>query len=244
MGFSIMDEMQQGGSFQNERRILVYLLLDVSGSMCGAALTAVQEGVEFLGRELRKTPEAVELAHLGVITFGSQASLVTALTPLMEFQAPKLVCGGGTNMTDALVLVDEQITKDFRPNLGGEVRGDYKPLLFLLTDGAPNNLKSAVSAAQKLKNRPSGATIGTFLALGCGPHANRDNLEQIAPTVGMMADMSAENLRQFFVWLTASVQIAARRASQASADVVEGDSFRTEGAPVPRDSQGELLFEL
>ncbi len=51
------------------RRLPVYLLLDVSGSMQGDPIEAVRHGVRALISELRGDPQALETAYLSVITF-------------------------------------------------------------------------------------------------------------------------------------------------------------------------------
>ena len=70
------------------RRLPVYLLLDVSGSMAGDPIEAVKHGVRALISELRGDPQALETAYLSVITFNSSARQVTPLTELMLFKEP------------------------------------------------------------------------------------------------------------------------------------------------------------
>lgn len=53
------------------RRLPVYLLLDVSGSMMGEPITAVQNGVQTLVSALNGDPQALESAYLSVITFSN-----------------------------------------------------------------------------------------------------------------------------------------------------------------------------
>lgn len=223
----------------DSRRILIYFLLDVSGSMDGPPIQAVYDGLEFLVRNLRNTPEAVELAHLCLITFGSSAHVQVPLTPLLQvrIEPDLLSIAGSTNMTSALELVKQEIDKDFRENKGGAVKGDYKPLIFLMTDGAPDNLQSTIKASKALQNRPSGRTIGTFLALGCGQGANEANLKQIAPRVALMHDMKRENIIEFFKWVSASIAVASKAASRSTAD-----NAAVEAPPVPKNSDGDSAF--
>jgi uncharacterized protein YegL len=65
----------------------VYLLLDVSGSMSGAPIMAVEQGVQLLHNELMGQPQAVEMVHLSVITFASSVNQVVPLTPIVSFRA-------------------------------------------------------------------------------------------------------------------------------------------------------------
>jgi|GEM_PF-6412434 len=71
------------------RRLPVYVLLDCSGSMAGALIQAVQRGVELFLQEVRSDPFARETVHVGVITFDSDARMVTnGLVPIDQFQPP------------------------------------------------------------------------------------------------------------------------------------------------------------
>ena len=55
------------------RRLPVYLLLDVSGSMTGEPITAVQNGVQTMVSALMGDPQALESAYISVITFSNSA---------------------------------------------------------------------------------------------------------------------------------------------------------------------------
>lgn len=238
---TLMDNLMNDQGESSDRRMLVFILVDESGSMSGAPIQAVAEGLDFLNRQLRKTPEAVELVHICVIGFSSAANVKVRLTPITSFSPPSLSASGGTDMAGALRLCNQEIDRHFRPNRGGEIRGDYKPMIFLLTDGEPNDLNSAIEAGQAIINRPSGKTVGTFLALGCGPHVNPHNLARIAKNVAIMENMSAENLQAFFQWVTASVATASKRASRAAA----GEQTMAVDTPdVPLNSSGEKPFKL
>ena len=81
------------------RRLPVYLVLDVSGSMSGEPIEAVRNGLQVLLSSLRQNPYALETAYLSVITFESTAKQVTPLTELASFQIPSISAGGGTSIT-------------------------------------------------------------------------------------------------------------------------------------------------
>ena len=58
----------------SDRRLPVYLVLDVSGSMSGEPIEAVRMGLKQLLSDLQDNPQALETVWLSVITFGSSAS--------------------------------------------------------------------------------------------------------------------------------------------------------------------------
>lgn len=120
------------------RRLPVYLLLDCSGSMSGEPIEAVKEGIRSLVTDLKSDPQALETAYLSVITFNSKAEQVMPLTELMQFEDPEIQARGATALGSALRLLRECIEREVRKSTA-EQKGDWKPLVFMLTDGVPTD---------------------------------------------------------------------------------------------------------
>lgn len=193
------------------RRMPVYLLLDVSGSMSGTPIQAVEQGVALLWNELLSQPQAVEMVHISVITFGSSAQQVVKLSELTKFQPPRLSAGGSTAMGDAFRLLAQALDREIVSNQA-EQKGDYKPLIFLLTDGSPTD--SWETEVRNLKARAQ-KKAGTIIALGCGDSVNTGVLRQITEFVLLMTDVTSDNLRAFFKWVSASVTTASQSAANS-----------------------------
>src|SRR4051794_14662539 len=94
------------------RRLPVYLVLDVSGSMLGEPIEAVRNGLQLLLSTLRGDPYALETAYLSVITFDGEARQVVPLTELISFQAPDIQPGSTTSLGAALKLTRECIDRE------------------------------------------------------------------------------------------------------------------------------------
>jgi uncharacterized protein YegL len=191
------------------RRMPVYLLLDSSGSMAGAPIQAVEQGVQFLRNELLGLPQAVEMVHIGVITFASRADQVVPLTPVASFNPPSLSAGGTTALGDALRKLALALDNEITPTTADK-KGDYKPLVFLLTDGEPTD--DWEPALRTLNSRQE-KKVGSMIALGCGDGVNFDILRQVTPNVLAMPDATADNIRSFFRWVSASVKTASVSAA-------------------------------
>ena len=186
--------------WQDPRRLPVYLLLDCSASMAGAAIEAVNEGVKQLHTQLLDTPTAVETVSICIITFGTEAQR-TPLQPISEFTPPELRAGGATSLGQALLLLEESLDTDVRSSTAGQ-KGDWRPLVFLLTDGDPTD--KWTETMERLKNRKE-KKIGTLIALGCGDSVDFATLRQITDYVLRMEDVTVDRLRAFFKWVSQSV---------------------------------------
>lgn len=194
------------------RRLPVYLLLDTSESMAGPAIEAVQQGVRTLIGELSTNPLALETAYMSVITFSREAKQIIPLTELTRFQPPPLSVRPGTALGGALRLLSECLRTEVMKTTE-TTKGDYKPLVFLLTDGQPTD--DWEQAADQIK-APGGRKAANIYAIGCGPDVDSEVLYRITDTVLLMPHLTPEAIRKFFVWLSASVQAVSTKIEATS----------------------------
>lgn len=190
-----------------QRRLPVYLVLDCSESMAGPAIESVARGCDTLLQELRGNPLALETAYLSVITFARTAKQVVPLTEVLQFQPPPLAVRTGSALGSALRLLADCLRREVVKTTP-TTKGDYKPLVFLLTDGQPTDDWEPAAEALRRMNNPRVANI---YAIGCGPDVDPSVLRQITDIVLQMPQVTPESFRRFFVWLSASVQTASTR---------------------------------
>jgi uncharacterized protein YegL len=212
------------------RRLPVYLLLDCSSSMTGAPIIAVNEGLELLYRELMKDPQTRETAWISLIRFASKASQ-DALVPVDQFVPPTLTASGGTAMGGAFHILAQSIKQDLVAS-GNGVRGDYRPLVFLLTDGQPgDDWHTPLNELNSLR----GSQKPTFIALGCGDGVDGAMLAQVTPNVFLMANVQPDALKAFFKLISGSI-VSASRAAGANAGEVN--------MPSPENVPGVVKYSL
>jgi uncharacterized protein YegL len=197
------------------RRLPVYILADCSGSMNGAPIESVKSGIRALHSELMGDPSAVESAFLSVITFDSNAQQVVPLTEITSFNPPDITAGGTTAYGAALKLLVECVDREVRTTTDEE-KGDWKPLIFIFTDGAPTD-RWDENAAMIKANRP-----GNVIAVACGDQADPDILKQVTETVLVMKEMSPEAFKQFFKWVSASIKQTSQKIGGSPVSLDEG----------------------
>lgn len=241
--------MFEGSLFGSRGRSLpVYLLLDCSASMRGAPIQAVSEGVYALYTELLSDPEASSKVKISVITYADVAAQ-TDLVPIREFVPPQLSAGSTepvsqarvrrplwvnlfrsekarskppcSRLDGALNLLFQSIEADVRLNTP-MTKGDYRPLVFILTagratDGFGSPSTSYRSEVTKLRSLRYNQKP-TLVALGCGPDVNMSVLQSITDNALLMHEVSSDTLRQFFRVISISVTGASRTSGTAAED--------------------------
>ena len=193
------------------RRVPVDLLLDCSGSMFGEPIEAVKNGVQVLVSTLRQDPYALETAYLSIITFDSSAQQVTPLTELSAFQQPNIQASGCTALGEALSLLaqkaDQEVTKTTM-----EKKGDWKPLVFIMTDGEPtDDLNKGLAEFKKRK-------WGMVVACAAGAGANTDTLKKITECVVSLDTADSATIKAFFKWVSASVSSGSMKVEEAGVE--------------------------
>ncbi len=193
------------------RRLPIYLLLDTSGSMMGDPIQSVQTGISQLVADLMSSPRAMETAYLSVITFDSTAKQVAPLTELGQFQPPTLQAAGPTMMGEALQVLEGCLDNEVR-RASPTQQGDYRPLIFLMTDGVPSDERLFEEMADKIKARK----VGNIIALAAGASANPASLKRLTNNVVQLADLQPEKLQEYFSWVSKSIEVTSRSVGIAA----------------------------
>ncbi|MCW3782928.1 TerY-C metal binding domain-containing protein [Defluviimonas salinarum] len=197
------------------RRLPIFLLVDVSESMVGEPLYKLEEGIGAVVSTLRKDPYALETAYLSVIVFAGRPRTIIPLTELFAFHPPELPVGGGTALGAALDHLMSEIDRTVVTTTPDR-KGDWKPIVFLLTDGAPTD---DVSGAADRWNR-SYRTRVNLVAVSIGGGADHALLKRLTDEVMVFNDAAPDAFARFIRWISMSIVSQSRSVSAGHGDRV------------------------
>lgn len=189
------------------RRLPVYILIDTSGSMKGEPIESVKVGIESMISALRTDPYALESAYISIITYDKDVNVLLPLTSLEDIQMPDIITpdSGPTHTGAALQLLCSQVDKEVRLSTP-EKKGDWMPLLFVMTDGRPSDIQVYNQIIPEVKKRP----FASIIACAAGPKAHPEPLKLLTDKVYSIDTLDSSSFKQFFQWVSASIGVGNR----------------------------------
>lgn len=191
------------------RRLPIFLLIDVSESMAGENLRHLQDGMARLIKVLRADPYALETAALSVIAFAGKARTLTPLVEVFSFYPPRLPLGSGTSLGRGL----EHLMNEIRANVVKSTpdrKGDYRPVVYLMTDGKPtDDIEPAIARWKR-----EFASSVSLVAIAIGPHASLETLSRLTPDVLRFDGSTEQDFKRFIDWISASVVAQSRAINE------------------------------
>ncbi len=202
------------------RRLPIYFLVDTSGSMSGDPINQVRTQLSSIIDGLRADPQALETAHLCLITFGATAKVEVPLTSLETFNIPAVLdAAGSTAMGEALELLVRTRKVDLVPKTG-TTSGDWRPMVFLLSDGVPtDDFDAGVREFKKLRwgvrvacavNGADESNLVRFLDASGAPAGYPD---ESATNLVHMSTADPMRMQAFFKWVSDSILAVSNSAN-------------------------------
>ncbi len=145
------------------KRLVLFYLIDVSGSMSGSKIGIVNQVMEEVIPEIRNTGGADSDIQLAVLTFSDGCGwMYQEPVPVETFQWSRLSAGGMTSMGEAFEELNSKMSRSAflsAPHLS------FAPVVFLMTDGYPTDDTSAGLKALK-ENRWFRSSLKIALGIG------------------------------------------------------------------------------
>ena len=181
------------------RRLPVYLLLDTSGSMYGEPIQSLNNALSGMINALRSDPQAADSLWVSIITFDREVKEIVPLTDLPSLQIPEITCpaSGPTFTGKALELLCRKVEKEVKRGTSAQ-KGDWRPLLFVFTDGKPSDIQLYNDIVPQVKS------LNFAIIVGCaaGNKADPDKLSSLCDNVVHLDTTDAVTLLKFFQWVS------------------------------------------
>ena len=195
------------------RRLPIYFLLDVSESMVGENHGKLQRGMESIAQNLRRDPNALETVYLSAIAFAGKVKTIAPLVELVSFYPPQLPLGSGTSLGQALFHLMAEIDRNTVKTTADQ-KGDWKPIVFLLTDGKPTD--NYMSAVRKWND--GYRNKAKLIAVALGRYADLKVLKDLADEVLILEKTTDDAYKKFIAWVTASVSSQSKSVGSGGGD--------------------------
>ena len=175
--------------------------------MRGEPIESVKVGLEALVSTLRQDPFALESVALSIITYDRDVKQILPLTPLDELQIPQIETpeSGPTHTGQALKLLCEKVDSEVKRTVNGE-KGDWMPLLFIMTDGKPSDIQLYKEMIPEVKKRKFASIIGC----AAGMQAKAEYLKMLTDDVYSLDTVDSTAFKKFFKWVSDSIGIGNR----------------------------------
>lgn len=172
--------------------------------MRGERIEAVKNGLQVLVSKLRQDPFALESVWISIITFDREVKQVLPLTELENLHLPEITApeSGPTHTGAALHLLAEIARKDIIKS-SPDKKGDWKPLLFLMTDGTPSDKQAYLEAVAKVK----ALNFASIVCCAAGEKADNEHLKSLADHVVHLDTADSATLMSFFKWVSDSIGV-------------------------------------
>ena len=189
------------------RRLLAYFLLDTSGSMRGEGIAALNNGFNGLISMLRQDPQAMDSLHISAITFDRDVHNIIPLVDLASYQPIEITCpeSGPTHTGQALEMLRDLVNAELVKG-SMERKGDWKPLLFIFTDGKPSDIQKYRQMIPIIKTLDFGAIV----ACAAGTKAEESFLLELTDHVVKLDATDGATLSTFFQWVSSSIEMGSK----------------------------------
>ncbi len=185
------------------RRLPVYFLLDTSGSMYGEPIQALNNALSGMINTLRADAQALDSLWISIITFDRVVNEIVPLTELAAFQLPEITCpqSGPTHTGMALEMLSKKVPAEIKKGNENQ-KGDWKPLLFLFTDGKPSDMMLYREMIPKVKM----LNFGAIVCCAAGNLADDSLLKELTNDVVHLDTADSATLKQFFKWVSETIE--------------------------------------
>lgn len=182
-------------------RVACVVLADVSGSMQGEPIAALEQGFAAFTEYLRNETLASKRVEVAVVTFGTVATVLVPMQEARTLQPAQFTASGTTNLAAGIHLALD-ILEDRKHAYKVAGLQYYRPWILVLTDGKPN-LDGFDQAVARLNATESARGVTVF-AVGAGSRVDYQQLARLS-VQRSPAPLDGLKFTELFEWLSASL---------------------------------------
>ncbi|MCI6981586.1 MAG: VWA domain-containing protein [Akkermansia muciniphila] len=179
---------------------------EVTGGI--SRLDELQEGLRLFMEAIREDDTAASAADICIVTFDDTAQCLMPFADINRQTVPRLIARNDTAMGEGVNLALELLERRKQEYRTAGV-DYYQPWLVLMTDGTPNGSESELEAAASRATDLANNRKLTVFPIGIGPDADKETLARFSPRRTPLS-LKGMNFREFFEWLSKSVQQVSR----------------------------------
>jgi uncharacterized protein YegL len=197
------------------RTMVLFLVIDTSGSMEGSKIGAVNAAIEEVIPAIKEVSDENADAQIKIaaLEFSSGARWITSNGPVEadQFRWNYLNAEGVTDFGAACKTLNDKLsTKAFMK----EATGSFAPAIFLLSDGEPTDNWSTELAALKQNNWFKAAVK---VAIAIGDDANKDVLKEFTGTMeAVLVTHNAATLKKMIRFVSVRASQVASKSSNVN----------------------------
>lgn len=217
-----------GESAQNlDQKCLCVLVLDVSGSMRGEKLNALNQGVKDFFTQIQTADgvaeNLVDQLEISIIQYDEEVKILRDPKLLEENEIPPILEERGST-TETVAAIEEAIKlvedrKAFYKETGQKY---YRPWIVLMTDGEPYGARASQADIDAISERVKRETEGKkYMMMGIGVgEANMPLLTQMC--AGKALPLAGTKFGKFFEWLSNSLSVISNSKEGEKVNIMDG----------------------
>ena len=211
-------------------------VLDVSGSMRGEKLDALNQGLRDFYNEIKSgeggiSEKLIEQLEVAIIQYDEEAKILREPKLLDEEEIPPVLEERGST-TETVVAMEEAIkmVEDRKAWYKETGQKYYRPWIVVMTDGEPYGNRASQSDIDNISSRVAADTAAKkYFMMGIG--VGEANMELLGKMCGGKAlPLSGTKFTEFFKWLSNSLSMVSTSKEGDKVNISQGadawmDSF-------------------
>ena len=217
-----------------EMKCLCVFVLDVSGSMRGQRLEALNQGMKDFYNEIQSgegvSEKLIDQLEVAIIQYDEEAQILRNPALLEEDEVPPTLTERGST-TETVVAMEEAIRMVEERKAWYKETGQkyYRPWIVVLTDGEPYGDRATEADINAIASRVATETEGKkYFVMGIG--VGEANMDLLRKMCGKALPLAGTKFTEFFKWLSNSLSTVSTSREGDKVNIKDGadawmDSF-------------------